>query len=89
MVVTLATSQLPNELEQVPFAMNFAVKPVYVLSEISSEEIQKRLGYNPELQMNDSSDLSISLGTSTCTVDGSVPTGSFSTDSSPDTQADD
>ena len=89
MIATLSNSGRSTKAEQIPFVMNFAVKPVYVLSEISSDALSKRLGYNPKLQINESSDLSIKLGTSTCTVDGSIPTGSFSTDSSPDTQTDD
>jgi len=90
MVTTLAKENLAKKNSQeLPFAMSFAVKPTYVLSEISSQVLESKLGYNPKTQMNEATELNISMGSSTCTVEGSVSTGSFSTDSQPDTQSDD
>ncbi|MDJ1168491.1 hypothetical protein PMG71_03515 [Roseofilum sp. BLCC_M154] len=74
MVKMLGTEEKCSE--KLPFAMLFAVEPAF--TSISSEVLEKELRYNPELQINEESQLSLIVAGQTSTsVRRSTNTGSL------------
>lgn len=74
--------------KQLPLAMFLAVEPAFTSFEISEEALKKDLSYNPMLQINNASAISMVLDSTSTSVETSTNTGSFATDSDSDTKGD-
>ncbi len=73
--------------QNVPFAMFFAVEPAFTT--IPEKILEEELHYNPNLQINDETRLSLIVGGQTSTsIRKSTNTGPFGGDKDDDTQGD-